>query len=140
MALELIAVDGMTISHSPGSTTSGGTFVVATSPSLKTKAENKGVYKGPIIINFSGGNSTETLEGTGTIIAGTVVGTATISPTATKSKEQGQLVIRDNDGATFTSLTGTFLPNAGPPAIPFTPIPPTDIEITNPNQTKVKSE
>lgn len=141
MALKEIAVDGCTISHSAGSKTSVGSFTIITPPSLKSKCEGKGVYKGTLSFSFSGGNSAETFSGAGIITPGTVLGTGTIDPTAEKCKDANQLVLRKDDSGSFDTLFGTFVPSA-PPSIPVpnTPLPPTDVEISNANQTKVKGE
>lgn len=141
MALKEIGVQGLTISHSSGSTTSGGNFSVTSPPSIKSKAEGNYMYRGTLSFSFSGGNSSETLGGTGTITPGTVYGNGTINPTAIKVKDASQAVIRKDDSGQISSLYGTFVPSAPPNTpVPNTPIPPTNVEITDANQTKVKAE
>lgn len=146
MALKAVANVSCTISHSAGSTTSGGAFVITTPPSVKVFADAApltplGAYNGSIAITFSGGNSSETFGGTGVITPGTVYGTATISPTATKVSAETGKVIRVEDGATFTTLFGTFVPSAPPNTpVPDTPLLPTNIEISDAGQTKVVAE
>jgi len=127
MALELVAVEGCTIDHSAGSGVSGGAFVIANPASLKCKAEGLGIYSGTITFTFSGGDFAGCTNGT-------VAGGGTITATATKTKADGQLVIRVGDSGIMTGV-GT---NAAPP-------PPTlpavgSVEITVAGQTTVKAQ
>lgn len=141
MALKEVANTNCTISHAAGSKTSGGSFSITSPASLKVRAEGSGVYKGPTNVSFSGGNSSETLGGTGTITPATVYGTATINPSAQKVRAESNAVLRVDDSATFTTLFGTFIPNAPPNTpVPNTPLPPTDIEVSDAGQTKVRAE
>ena len=127
MTLELIAVDGCTLSHAAGSPVSGGTFVITSTPSVYSKVDNKGVYETPLTFTFSGGSfsgaSPNTATGAGSIVA-----------TAVYCKSDNKLVIREGDSVTVT-FTGT---NASPP-------PPTvtiagDVEISVAGQTSTKGE
>ena len=127
MSLESVAVQGCVISHSAGSTVTGGVFTVTSTPSAKVKAEDKGVFKAPLSVSFTGGS----FPG---LVAGSVKGTGTISATAIKTKAENILVMRESDVGTFTG-TGTLPPPAvgeGPAAGP--------IEISSAGQTKVKAQ
>lgn len=137
--MKFVANESCTVAHAPGSTTSGGTFTITTPPSLKTKAVGSGVYRGTIAISFSGGNSSETFDSTGAITPGTVAGSGTISPTASKVRDAGNNVIREADTGTLSTLTGTFVPSAPPnTSVPNTPLPPTDVEVSSAGQDKVR--
>lgn len=136
---EAIGVVGLTIDHASGSNTSAGSFTVTSPPSISCKAEGQFMYKGTLLFSFLGGNSSDTLGGTGAFTPGTVLGTGSIDPTAEKVKADGQLVIRDGDSGSFMTLFGTFVPSSSGTPVPNTPIPTmTDVEITNANQTKVE--
>lgn len=141
MALIEVANTSCTVSHSSGSSTSGGSFTFTTPPSPNVQAEGGGVYRGPTGVSFSGGNSTEDFGGTGAITPGTVYGTATFTPSATKVSANGSMVLREGDSTTFITLFGTFVPFAPPNTpVPNTPLPPTDIEISDAGQTSVRGE
>jgi hypothetical protein len=125
------------ISHSIGSTTSGGTFTITSLASLNTKAEGNYIYRGEVLFSFLGGNSAETLGGTGIVVPGTVYGTGSISPSATKCKNDGLEVVLEDDSGSFITLFGTFtLTSTGVP-VPNTPIPPTDVYFSSAGQNKV---
>jgi hypothetical protein len=133
-------IDG-TISHSSGSTTSGGSFSITSTPSLKSKASDKYIYRGTLSFTFSGGNSSETFGGTGIITSGTVYGNGTINPTAIKSKDVNQEVIRKDDSGSISTLFGTFVPSAPPNTpVPNTPLQPTNVEVSDAGQTKSLAE
>lgn len=127
MTFENVAVVGLTISHGSGSTITGGSFVITSSPSSKVKAGGAFVYRGTINFTFSGGSEP-------TVTAGSVTGSGSISFTATKTKADGQFVIREGDTGTLTG-TGTN-PSPPPPTLPVSG----SVEISNAGQTKVKAQ
>lgn len=131
-----VATTDCTVSHSAGSTTSGGTFTITTPPSLKVSADGANVYGGPIDVSFSGGNSSFSVGGT--IVPGSVMGSGTIVPTATKGLAEGNTLIREGDSAVFSTLTGTLTPPSGP-AVPNTVLPFTSFEISSAGQNRVRS-
>lgn len=127
MTLKPIGVDGLTIDHVVGSPVSGGTFTITSTPSLKVKAEGKGVYSGTLNFTFAGGNGPGAVDGT-------VTATGSINPTAVYVKADGSLVIREDDVGNMTG-TGTNS-NPPPPTVPIFGV----VEITNAGQTKVKAQ
>lgn len=127
MTLKLIGVDGLTIVHSAGSPISGGTFTITSTPSVKVKAQGKGVYSGVLSFTFAGGN----MSG---ITAESFTGAGTINPTAIYVKADGALVIREGDTGTLTG-SGTN-PSPPPPTVPGTG----GVEISVAGQTKVKAQ
>lgn len=127
MTLELIAVEGCTIAHDSGSGISGGSFTITSVASTKVKAEGKGVYKLEIAFTFAGGSES-------TVVAGSVTGGGTISATATKTKAEGQLVVREGDTGTLTGA-GTN-PAPPPPTLPVSG----DVIISVAGQTKVNAQ
>ena len=137
MALKEIANSSCTLSHSTGSTTSGGMFTITSPPSLTVKADGSPIYSGTIMFSFSGGNSSETLGSTGVFVPGSMVGVGTIDPTAVKVKADGSLVSRVDDSGTFTTLSGSFTLTSNGVTSPGVPAPPTNVEITDAGQTKV---
>jgi hypothetical protein len=120
---KLIAVQGMTLSD-----TLGGAPVITinTSPSIKVKAENKGIYSGGISITVASGS----VSSKGCTLTSAAIGT--ISPTALKVKENGQLVNRQDDEV---SISGPGLTGGGSGCTATF-----NIKITNAGQTKVKAE
>jgi hypothetical protein len=127
MTLELVAVQGCTITHSSGSPISGGSFTITSSPSTKVKCEGSGVYKGTIAFTFSGGN------GSGAV-PGSVAGAGTIVTTALKTKADAEEVVREGDTGTLTA-TGTK-ESPPPPTVPFVG----GVEISVAGQTTVKAQ
>ena len=82
-----VAVVGCTVTLSPGT----GIAQITTQASLKVKADNKGVYFGPIDVAVSAySDSTITVSGSG-------AGTITIQPSAQKVKVEGKYVILEGD-------------------------------------------
>lgn len=133
---EILNTDG-SLAHSTGSTTSGGTFTITSTPSLKSKAEGSPIYAGTLSFSFSGGNSSETLGGTGVVVPGSVSGNGTINPTAQKVKDGGSFVMREGDSGAFTLLTGSFtVTSTGVTSV--VTLPNTGVEVSSAGQTKVK--
>lgn len=130
MALKEIAVDGCTLTHKAGSLISGGVFTITSIPSIKVKADNKGVFETPLTYTFSGGNATG-------YIPGTIATTApqSITSSAIKVKADGQLVMLINDFGTMSAF-GTLNPPP-PGGTPNTPIAGL-VEISDAGQAKVK--
>ena len=127
MPLELIMNANGQLGHASGSTVTGGTFTITSTPSVKVKAGGSGVYRGPLTFTFAGGSAPG-------LVAGSVTGAGTINPTATKTKADGLLVIREGDSVLVT-FTGT---NSSPP-------PPTlnvagTVEVASAGQTKAKAQ
>lgn len=112
MTLQAIMNADGEVGHGMGSGITNGTFVIASVPSVFTKAGGKGIYKGPLAGTFSLGDFTGT-------VPGSVVGSWTIKPTASKVKDDDLLVIRAGDEGTFTGV-GTVSPPAVPPTIVVT--------------------
>lgn len=98
MSLELVMVEGGALDHGAGSPISGGVFVITSVPSTKDKL-GAGIYKGPLQYTFSGGNASG-------FDSGSVATTApqVINPTATKTKADGQEVIRLGDFGTMAAV------------------------------------
>ncbi|MFW9878452.1 MAG: hypothetical protein ACFFG0_35670 [Candidatus Thorarchaeota archaeon] len=132
MALKNIANSDLTISHGTGSIVTGGTFTVNSTPSTKVKANNKGVHKGGIAFSFSGGSAPGCNPGS-------VTGSGTIFPKATKVKAEGQLVNRVDDD-TNISMTGKTINPAPPPPLIDVPLGTQPVVISNAGQNKVKGQ
>jgi len=130
MARKLLAVEGLTISHSSGSAVSGGTFTITSAPSLKYAVKNvtfKKVYRGTLTFTFTGGSHSSGTSGSAT-------GAGTINFTATKNKIDGQFVLRVEDTGT---LTGVYIPpSVPPPTVAFT----SNVEISDAGQSKALGE
>ncbi len=125
--MELLAIEGLTISHSTGSPVTGGTFTVVSTPSTKVKITGSGVYSGTLSFNFIGGT-----HSSGT--PGTANGSGTINFTSTKVRADGQFVLRNTDTGT---LNGTYIPpSTPPPTVPFS----SGVEISDAGQNKVSGE
>lgn len=125
MSLEKIAVDGLIIAHSSGSAVSGGEFTITSLPSIKGKADGKGVYSGVLAFTFTGGTHSSGTSGSAT-------GGGSITLTATKSKVDGNLVFREGDTGT---LIGVYVPpSVPPPTVAFS----SDVEISAAGQDLVK--
>ena len=120
---EFFAVDGMTIDFV--SSSDSGDLTITGSPSTKYKADGGGVYKNGTTVSVSNfeNDNVQAGSGTGAFVA-----------TSTKNKAEGQFVLRENDQA-ILSGTGTNK-NPPPATLPFT----STIEITDPNNTKVRGE
>jgi hypothetical protein len=127
MSFELLAVEGLTLSHKVGSPISGGSFSIVSSPSSKTKENGKGIYVSPLQFTFSGGSASGFVPGS----IATLVPQA-INATAQKTKDYGILVIRKGDSGTMI-CQGTLI-SGGPGPISG------DVEISDSGQDKVKGE
>jgi hypothetical protein len=110
MTLELVMNQDGTVGHDTGSLVSGGSFIITSVPSTKTKVEGKGVYRGPLAGTFVGGNATG-------FVPGSVAGAWTIAPTAVACRDDGLPVIRAGDTGTLAGV-GTIAPPAVPPTGP----------------------
>jgi hypothetical protein len=120
---EFFAVDGMTIDFV--SSSDSGDLTVTGSPSTKYYADGGGVYPNGTTVSVSNfeNDNVQAGSGVGAFVA-----------TSTKNKTEGQFVLREGDQAT---LSGTGDNKNPPPAtLPFT----STVEITDPNNTKVKGE
>ena len=126
-----IAVNGSTLKHGSGSSASGGTFTITSTPSIKSKIKHlgikQGMYKNPLVFTFIGGNGTGAVNGS-------VYGGGSISATSLKVTAEGLSVMRKGDSLT-TSFTGVTPPPASAP-IAVVAI----IEIDDPGQSVAKSE
>ena len=127
MTLEKVMNTNGTIGHASGSTITGGTFVITSTPSTKNKAGAVGVYRGPLTFTFSGGSAPG-------VSPGSVVGSGTINPTAIKSKADALEVIREGDTGTLTG-TGTN-PSPPPPTLPVSG----PVEVKTAGQDKAKAQ
>lgn len=128
MALKLVAVKGLVISHDSGSNCSGGTFTVSSVESSTCKAEGKGMHRGTLAFSWSGGNYSGG-------IPSTAAGSGTIAATTTKNKADSQFVLRADDTGT---MSGTYtIPGSPPTPGSFSNQP---VKISDAGQAKVKGE
>lgn len=123
---ELIMNENGTIDYGSTSSISGGTISIITPPSIKNIASGYGIYRGPINGTVSGANASG-------FVSGSVVGTWTISPTATKCLADSLPVVRARDTGTIVA-TGT--PTGGGSA----PVPGGTVEVADAGQTKAFAE
>lgn len=112
MTILAVMTTGGALAHGAGSTITGGVFVVTSAPSATVKAEGLFVYRGPLTYTFKGGSAPG-------CDAGTVATTApqTITPTASKVKVDGALVVRIGDTGTMVATgtsSGSPVPVSGP--------------------------
>jgi hypothetical protein len=123
MASEFFAVDGMSIDFVSGS--DSGDLTITGNPSTKVKINSNGVYKTTTAVTVSNfeNDSVNNGSGSGVFIATTI-----------KNKAEGLFILRNGDLA-ILSGTGTNK-NPPPASLPFT----STIEITDPNNTKVRGE
>ena len=121
MALKNVANKACTVAVTAGGT---GNASITTSESSKVKANEQGVYRGPISVTVSGATSGDCSGATGVGI---------INPSAEKMKADGLLVIREGDKKENVNVVGV-LPNSQPCDFDVT------IEITNAGQTKLKAQ
>jgi len=109
----LVMTSNGTLGHGLGSTITGGTFTIITTPKTKGKVNGAGIFSGTLQYSFAGGSAPG-------MVAGTVATTApqSINPTAVKSRVQGDLVVREGDSGTMQAegtLTGGGVgPVSGP--------------------------
>lgn len=90
------------IGHGDGSPISGGVFVITSTPDVKAKIDNAGIYVNPLSYSFSGGSASG-------FVSGSVSGGGMIASTASKVKVGGKLVMRLDDSGTMSAagvLTG----------------------------------
>ena len=113
MAMEFIMVDGGALAHGPGSTITGGTFVIVTNPSLVDKLQNKGIYMSTLGYSFSGGSAPG-------VVAGTVrtIVNQKIDPSAVYVNVEGENVIRQGDSGTMNAIGDN--PSPPPATLPVT--------------------
>jgi hypothetical protein len=126
---ELIMNEDGQLGHGAGSTVTGGTFTVTSTPLVKEKASGKGIYHGPLTYSFAGGNYPGVVPGT----ARTVVD-QTITPTAIKGKAEGLPVVREGDSGVMVGVGDN--PAAPPPTLPISG----PVEVINAGQNKASSE
>jgi len=107
MALKLVMNSDGTINHASGSTITGGTFTIESSPSSNVTISDSGVYSGDLVFTFTGG--TIDPDPGETYVAGSAViligAPGTISPTADKTSVDGEYVIRVDDNVTEATFT-----------------------------------
>lgn len=87
------------LGHAAGSLVSGGVFTITSVPSLKVRADGKGIYRGPLQYTFSGGNASGFDSGS---VATTVP--QAIQPTAIKVRADGFAVIRLGDSGQMAAV------------------------------------
>ena len=127
MSPELVMNTAGTIGHSPGSIITGGTFVISTAAaSVKCKAEGAGIYREPFQYTFSGGSSAGFDSGSIATLVSQIV-----SSGATKTRADGQLVIRLGDSGTMIAQ-GTV---SGTPTLLSD-----SVEVTAAGQTTVRAQ
>jgi hypothetical protein len=108
MALIPVAVDGLTlVDDNVANTTS---LTITSIPSTKVKAENKGVYAKELEFTINAGSGIP-----GSCILVSPLTGQKISPTATKVKAEGELVMREQDSVTINA-TGQTTPSPPPPS------------------------
>ncbi|MHC4620360.1 MAG: hypothetical protein ACYTEQ_21635 [Planctomycetota bacterium] len=121
---ELVMTEAGAIGHGAGSTITGGVFTITSVPSGTVKAEGSGVFSGDLLYTFAGGAQ-------GNISGIATTAPQTISPTATKVKADGALVIRLGDSGTMAAqgvdASGAAVAVSGP------------VEVTDAGQTKVNA-
>ena len=120
---ELVAVQGMTLVVKESGTSA--TLTPTTPPDSKVKAESKAVYAGDVAVSIVGATN-----GTCTQSA---PATATLSPTATKSKASSKEVLRENDESNTAVVTGA-LSGGGACTLNVTAV------VDSAGQTKVKAK
>ena len=117
-----------TLGHGAGSSISGGTFVITSTPSAKVFAVAQGVFFKQIDFTFSGGNGPGcdpgTVTGSGTVLA---------SSLKTFSGVGGDQVMRENDITTTGAFQGT---SGGSPVV----IGDQPVEVVSAGQNKASSE
>jgi hypothetical protein len=125
MSAELVAVDGLSLVDDNVSNTTTVAVTPGYLPSEKVKAQGKGVYKKELQVTIASGSG----------IAGSCVLVAPVNgkidPTAIKVKAEGELVMREQDGATIDAQGQT--PQGAPCNLSF------NIRIDNAGQTKVRA-
>ena len=87
-----VAVEGCTLTLSPGT----GTATITSAASTKAKADGKGVYRGTLQISISGYTSSVIT------VAGSGSGSGTLDGTSQTTKVEGQTVVLEGDQATIT--------------------------------------
>lgn len=128
MADLVMNADGQ-LDHGSESTISGGSFSITSSPSVKTKAGGKGVYRGPLVFTFKGGNAPG--FATGSVFTPSPV---TINPAAQKVKAEFLPVVREGDSGTMVCQgTTTDVP-------PKTATVSGPVEVASAGQLKVRGE
>jgi len=126
VSAKYVAVEGCTVQVvAPAQ----GTVSITSQPSMKAKADGKGIYAGQLQISVSG----LTQGSSGTATPGSATGA--ISPTASKTKAGTQLVLRVGDRVDGLVASDAQMPagsSTAPSPITFS------VEITEAGQTKMK--
>jgi hypothetical protein len=126
MALKEIAVDGLTLVDDNATNTVPFDYEITSVPSQKVKAEGGGVYKQSLNFTIPTGQGISGM----CVLAAPLIGS--ISPTATKTKAEGGLVLRKGDSVTVVgsgqSPSGTSCP------LTF------NVRISDAGQSKVKAQ
>jgi len=125
---ELIFCENGSLGHASGSAVSGGVFNILNSVSQKVKTENYGVYRGFVSFTFTLGNASGFVDGS-------VQGVGLMSPSATKTKADSLLVMREGDSL-ITAFTGTPTGGGSPIAVPGS----NGVEVVSAGQTKVRAD
>jgi hypothetical protein len=129
MSLENVCNESMILSVNEIGTTA--TLTILTPAKPKVKAGGSGVYAGDIDVAISlatNGTCTQTPP-----VPPAPFPKATLKPTATKTKAQGDLVLRDGDSAVAVTISGTD-GGGNPCTFPVT------VVVTDAGQTKVKAQ
>jgi hypothetical protein len=111
------------------STTNGTTASITTTPSTKVMAGGSPVRTGSQTVIASGGSQGP---------CNGIAGTATMNPTASKTKVDGNFVIRVDDSVDVT--VNGINPNGGGPGIPAPCTFTSTVKISNAGQSKVQGE
>lgn len=128
--IAIMNADG-TIDHKSGSTVSGGTFTITSTPSATVKIDEAGVYVDALLYTFTGGNASG-------YVNGTVATTApqSIAATAQNVGVDGHAPMRIGDNATM-GCTGTL--DAAPP-VPSSPVSGALVEVSDAGQDSVEGD
>jgi hypothetical protein len=108
--IEVMNANGA-LGHASGSLVSGGVFTITSQPSAKVRADDAGIYRGPLFYTFAGGDA----DGFDPGSVATVV-PQQIAPTATKSRVESIAPIRLGDSgqmAAVGTVSGTSTPIVG---------------------------
>jgi hypothetical protein len=127
MSLKEIAVEELTLEPQGIVIPNTGTLTITSIPSIKNKAEGKGIYSGTLTFTLVGANATG--YDPGTVLT---VGVGSINATSLKVNSHGQKVLRVDDNNPTVSMTGAIGGTLTPFVEPW--------KISNGGQSKVQAE
>lgn len=128
--IAIMNADGA-IDHKSGSTVSGGTFTITSTPSATVKIDEAGVHVDALLYTFAGGNASGYVDGT-------VATTApqSIAATAQNVGVDGLAPMRVGDYGTMV-CTGTL--DAEPP-VPSSPVAGALVEVSEAGQDSTEGD